>query len=143
MYGLIAQIAGVVFLSIACEMIMPDGGMKKYIQLAVGFVMMTVLIKPIAEKHELPEFDFEFDNVYEEEELKSQSDAFVLMIHKRNLEKKAEEICGPESQAYVELYSDGRVKSVKIVCDKKDIAKASEVAEKLGCGDVEMTEREE
>lgn len=137
---IIGEIAGTVFLSIACEMMAPESSVKKYLRLALGFVMMVVMLRPLSAGRALPEFDFDFDSALSSEELEAQSDALVLSLHKKNIEKRIEEICGEGSRAYAEILTDGRVKSIRVVCDKKFFGKRNEIISITGCSDVEMAE---
>lgn len=132
----ISGIAGAVFLAVACEMIMPEGCMKKYIRLAMGFVMISVMISPFINGAKLPEFEFDFDSAYTEEELTAQSRAYILSYHRENVEKRAREICGEGSKAYAEINSDGSVKSVRIESVNNVENKRAELAEEFGCENI-------
>ena len=44
----IMQVAGVTILGSACDMIMADGEIKKYVRMVVGFVLVFFIIKPVA-----------------------------------------------------------------------------------------------
>lgn len=132
----ISGIVGVVFLAVACEMIMPEGCMKKYIRLAMGFVMISVMISPFIKGAKLPEFEFEFDSAYTEEELTAQSNAYILMYHRKNIEKRAREICGEGAKAYAEVNSDGSVKSIRIESENNIENKRAELVKEFGCENI-------
>lgn len=42
----IMQVAGIIVLGAACDMIMPEGEIKKYVKMVVGFVLVFTVIKP-------------------------------------------------------------------------------------------------
>ena len=54
----IMQIAGVIVLSAICEVIMPNGEMKKYVRPVIGLVLVFAVIKPVlgfsAERPDFP-----------------------------------------------------------------------------------------
>ncbi len=43
----ILQIAGVIILSAVCDVIMPDGAMKKYVKPILGFILIFTIIRPV------------------------------------------------------------------------------------------------
>lgn len=132
----VSEIVGVVFLSAACEMLMPEGTMKKYVRLAIGFVMIAVFMSPFTKEAEAPRLSFDFGSAYSEEELRAQSDAYVLEFHRKNIEERAVEICGEGSSAHAEVYSDGQVKSVTITADRDMGDKLPKLKEEFGCENI-------
>lgn len=132
----ISGIIGVVFLSVACEMIMPEGSMKKYIRLAMGFIMISVLISPFLKGGKTVELEFDFDSAYSEEELIAKSNAYILMYHRENIEKRAEEICGEGSKAYAEVNSDGSVRMVSIQSENNLENKRDALVKEFGCENI-------
>ncbi|MDR1101925.1 MAG: stage III sporulation protein AF [Clostridiales bacterium] len=46
--GWTVAIAGLVILSAILDTLIPSGGMKKYVNLAFGFIIIAVIIKPVA-----------------------------------------------------------------------------------------------
>ncbi|MCD8048824.1 MAG: stage III sporulation protein AF [Clostridia bacterium] len=137
--NVLINVTGAVFLSVVCEMIMPEGSLKKYLRLAIGFIMAAVLISPIAGGIEIEMPEFSFGEEMSEDELTAKSDALVLKMHRENVEKRAEEIAGEGSEAYAEIASDGSVRSVRVIAAQG----AADVSERLkaefGCEDVVIT----
>ena len=86
------SIAGLVVLSAVCDIVMPDGEMKKYIKPILGFVLIITIIRPISgglyEKlsFELPADYSEISNRASQVEMMG-----VKEIYEEKLEKKAEE----------------------------------------------------
>lgn len=143
MKSFIAQIAGAVFISVVCEMIMPKGSVKKYVRLAIGFMMTAILLSPLSGSVKLPEIDTFFDGAYTKEELDAKSEAYVLDVHRRNIEKRAEELCGEGAKAYAEVFSDGRVKSVRIESGRDLSLVLPRLKKEFGCEDIEVLESDE
>jgi len=140
--AMIRELAGAVFLSTAVASIMPAGSMKKYVRLAIGFVMIIILTRPITKNIDLPELDFEFSESLDEAELQGEGDALVLKFHRKNLEREAERIAGEGSKAYVDLYSDGNVRSIAIYAPDLSPEKLNEIKRTLGCDNILIEEKE-
>ena len=45
------------------------------------------------------------------------------------------------SEVFVELFSDGRVKSVKVYCDNPDFLIMEKLKSELGCENIELVKR--
>ena len=134
----IISIVSTVFLCTVCEMLMPEGKFKKYFHLVVGFVMMCVLMKPfVKDIAPLDDFRIAFDTEISEEELKAESDAYILKLHEENLKNRIKEICGEETEIFIELYADGQVKSITLygTISHENI---KEIAKELGCEDIKV-----
>ncbi len=139
--GFIARVIGVVFLGTMCEMIMPEGTFKKYYKLAMGFIMMCVLIQPLAKKPEGDKlFDFSYNVEISEEELKAKSDAYILKIHEETIKNKLLEICGSDVEIFIELYNNGLVRSVGLRGENVSLDKITEIKTLLGCDNVKVVE---
>lgn len=134
----IFSVIGISFLSTACEMLIPEGKMKKYYKLVMGFIMMCVLINPISNITTFEKFEFSFSESITEEELLAESEAYILQMHKENIEKRIKEICGEETQAFIELYADGLVKSV-VLKGNVTMEKLVLLKEELGCEDIKVS----
>lgn len=134
----IFSVIGISFLSTACEMLIPEGKMKKYYKLVTGFIMMCVLINPISNITTFEKFEFSFSESITEEELLAESEAYILQMHKENIEKRIKEICGEETQAFIELYADGLVKSV-VLKGNVTMEKLVLLKEELGCDDIKVS----
>ena len=86
------SVAGLVVLSAVCDVIMPDGEMKKYIKPILGFVLIVTVIRPIAGRGV---DDIKFELPLEYGEVSAQVSRIELMgvreIYEEKLSKKAEE----------------------------------------------------
>jgi hypothetical protein len=117
-------------------MIEPEGGMKKYVNLAMGFIMISVLMNPVLKHIEPMSFEFSFDDEYTKEALEAKSDAYILSFHKKNIEKRAEEILGEGFKAYAEVYSDGQLKSLTVEGVGDVTEKTEELKSEFGCDNI-------
>ena len=142
MNSVLTSIAGAIFISVVCEMIMPEGSVKKYVRLAIGFMMISVIISPFTKGIELPELDFEIEAGFSKEELEARNDAYILDIHRKNIEKRAEEMCGEGAKAYAEVFSDGTVHSVRIEAEGDISYMLPEIKKEFGCENIEIVERQ-
>lgn len=134
----IISIVSMVFLCTVCEMLMPEGKLKKYFHLVVGFIMMCVLMKPFAKDIvSTEEFWIDFDTEITEEELRAESEAYILRLHEENLKNRIKEICGDETEVFIELYSDGQVKAITIhgTITQENIR---DVVNEIGCEDIKV-----
>ncbi|MGM9551685.1 MAG: stage III sporulation protein AF [Clostridia bacterium] len=138
MSGFLKSVISVSFLSVICDLVLPKSGMEKYIKLVLGFIMMSVLISPINSDISLNFSDYEFFDM-PEEELYAQSDAYILELHKNNIENKVKEICGSDTDVFIDLYSDGLIKSVTISGNDKE-KYISRLKEELGCENIKVIE---
>lgn len=139
----ILSVIGTVFMGTVCEMIIPEGNLKKYFRLAMGFVMMSVLISPVKNLSELPEFEFSFTDTMTEEELRAESDAFILKLHEENIKTRIKELCGDKTEVFVEVFSDGRVKSVKLAGSSITDGIIESIKKETGCENVIFVSGEE
>ena len=138
----ITKIAGVVFLGTACDMLIPEGNLKKYYKLAMGFIVICVLTKPLVGFVEIPSFEFTDIETMSEEEILAQSDAYILKMHEDNIKSEIEKIVGENTEVYVRLYSDGRVKSVWLKGGNLVNEKIEEIKNLTGCEDITVMEDE-
>lgn len=133
----IYTIIGVAFLSVVCEMILPQGRMKQYFKLVMGFIMLCVLLKPALNITDYPEVDFSFDNTITEAELQAESRAYILRIHEENIRKKVMEVCGDDTKVFIELFSDGNIKSVTLRGNVSE-EKIEYLRNELGCENITL-----
>ena len=138
MNSFITSVAGAIFISIVCEMIIPEGNVKKYVRLAIGFMMISVIVSPFTKGYKLPELDFSIEAGFSKEELEAKNDAYVLDIHRKNIEKRAEEMCGEGSKAYAEVFSDGTVKYVRIEAKGNISYLLPGLKKEFGCENIEI-----
>lgn len=134
---IIISIIGIVCVSTICDMIMPEGSIKKYYKLAMGFITMCVILSPITGIKDISQYEFSFDGGMSEEELRAESDAMVLSMHKTTIINRVKEITGTKKEVFVEIYSDGRVKSISIYKPVTDEA-ISKIQQETGCTDIKI-----
>ena len=109
------SVIALAFLGTVCDMMMPENAVKKYFKLTFGFMMIFILINPLTKNINTTDFEFSFDEFMSNEEIKSTSDSYILKMHEENISNYVSEKTGCKSeQIFVELYSDGAVKSVAI-----------------------------
>ncbi len=100
-------------LSALAQMLMPEGSIKKFASLAIGFMMVATVLSPIPFnikdlnfKSEGTEIDFSSaEATYRAE---------VIMRHKENLNEKINAQMVHGSKAFVETDNDGNITSVTI-----------------------------
>lgn len=135
-------LVGVVFLSTACEMLIPNGSVKKYYQLAIGFVVMCVMVKPLTNIIQFSDFEFTFDSEMSEAQMQAESNAYILKLHEENIRKRIIEICGRDTDVFVELFTDGRVKSIRMRGEGIGADKILKIKEEMGTDNVEIVSGE-
>ncbi|MBQ8541032.1 MAG: stage III sporulation protein AF [Clostridia bacterium] len=137
----IVSIVSISFLCIVSDMIIPEGTMKKYLKLVFGFMIMSALLAPVTKFKQTEPFRFSFDSEISNEEITAKSDAYILKIHEDNIRKHIETYFAGDTEIFIELFSDGRVKSVKIYCEKPDILIEEKLKSTLGCENIELVKR--
>lgn len=137
----IVSIASISFLCVISNMITPEGTMKKYLKLIFGFLVMSTLLMPAIRIKESEPFTFSFTDEISNEEINAKSEAYILKIHKDNIKKHVESHFDSSSEVFVELFADGRVKSVKIYCDNPDFLIKEKLKGELGCENIELRKR--
>ena len=92
MSGWIMSIAGLVVLSAVCDIVMPDGEMKKYIKPIMGFVLIITIIKPLTGGI-FDNINIELPQDYSEISARATNVELVGVreIYEKKLAKKAEE----------------------------------------------------
>lgn len=126
---------GTVLMLIAfANMIIPPGSIKKYVSLAMGFMIITAALSVLPSKWEdvsfSPEsFELDADDVAASQ---AQYRAQVLRLHRENLEKKIKEQMHHGSKAHVEVSAEGEVISVTLILRGDESKAVSYIVEKLG-----------
>lgn len=139
--GFIVSIVSISFLCIVSDMIIPEGTMKKYLKLVFGFMIMSALLTPVTKFKQTEPFHFSFDSEITNEEINAKSDAYILKIHENNIRKHIETYFASDAEIFIELFSDGRVKSVKIYCENPDFLIEEKLKSTLGCENIELIKR--
>lgn len=137
----ITSVVSLSFLAVVSDMLMPEGTMKKYLSLTFGFMMMCALIAPITKTSEIELFEFSFDSEITNDEIQAKSDAYILKLHEENIRKYIVETFGEGTEAFVQLYADGRVKGVTIYTQNQDLHLLNEMKKTLGCENIEIAKR--
>lgn len=139
----IIKVISLAFLCIVSDMLMPEGTMKKYLSLTFGFMMMCTLIMPITRVIDTEPFEFSFEGEISNEEINAKSDAYILKLHEENVRKYVIDAFGEGTDAFVELYSDGSIKSVVVYTKKDDAILIGKLKETLGCENIKVIKRNE
>lgn len=126
-----------VFVCTLCEMIIPDGSLKKYFRLVIGFIIICTLLKPLANLKNVNIDEIKIDVGMTEEEMRHESEAYILRLHKENIEKRIKEIIGGDTEVFLRIGSDGSVLSITLkgaVSQDKMLLIKSET----GCDDIKI-----
>ncbi|MBQ7976943.1 MAG: stage III sporulation protein AF [Clostridia bacterium] len=134
--NLILSLIGTVFLCTLSELIMPEGNMKKYFRLVIGFIVMCVLISPFGSIDQIDTYKFEFDGGMSESELKAGSEAYMMQLHKENIARRIKEIAGENCEAFVQVHSDGSVISITIRGENVSADAINKIKTETGCGNI-------
>ena len=151
----ILQIAGIIVMGALCDMIMPEGEIKKYVKMVVGVIMVFAVMKPIGNLSDADiKIEIPADPVTEAIELQQQlgeaEQKEIIRLYCVNIEKKIENElkvsfkCDMTARVTVveEKGSDfGRITGVVIENDE-DVDKAeiiNVICEKFGVKPEEVT----
>ncbi len=100
-------------LSAFAKMIMPEGGIKKFASLTIGFMVIATILSPVPIKVS----DFYIEEESEEINLsvaEAKYKADVLLRHRENINSMIEEKMIHNSKAFAEVNDKGEVFSVTI-----------------------------
>lgn len=134
----IMQVAGIIALGAACDMIMPEGEIKKYVKMVVGFVLVFTIIKPavnivpeafaIAIPQGTRAQAVELKNNFDERQQET-----ILRIYKDKIEDSIENEVysgfGVEATAKIEVEEDDEMTFGNITKLKLRIGKNTNIAE--------------
>ena len=116
------------------KMLLPEGGIKKYMSLALGFILISTALTLFPGK--IGEISFPADSfrVDEDEITKMEADyrAKVITEHRNNLQKKIEEQMQHGSKAFVEVSPEGEIISVTLRIKGDESKAISYIVENLG-----------
>lgn len=141
--NMILSLIGTVFVSSLCEMIIPEGNMKKYFRLVWGFVVVCIILKPIGQWKGNETFEFEFENSIGEEEMRAESEAYILQVHKENIARRVSEIAGGECKVFVNVSSVGEVLSIAIETKSITADAINKIKQETGCDNVKILSGDE
>lgn len=126
---------GTVLMLIAfSNMIVPKGSIKKYVSLAMGFILITVALSIVPSvkgdiSFSADSFEFNSDDIAAAQ---AQHRAQVIKTHRENLEKKIAAQMKHGSRAYVEVSSDGEIISVTLHLKGDESSAVLYIVESLG-----------
>lgn len=126
---------GTVMMMIAfADILIPDGGIKKFASLAMGFMIITAVAAPFGEQNELFKFDTSSFMIDEAELEKAEAEyrAAVLLEHRKNLTEKIETKIRHGSKVFVEVTQEGNLSKVKIILKGDESAAVRYIVETLG-----------
>lgn len=108
---------GTVLMLIAfANMIIPEGNIKKYVSLAMGFLVITAALSVLPTK--LSDFSFSPESFELSEKdiaaAQAESRAQALKLHKENLKSAIESHMKHGSKAYVEVTENGEIISITL-----------------------------
>ncbi len=116
------------------KMLLPEGGIKKYMSLALGFILISTALTLFPGK--IGEISFPADSfrVDEGEITKMEADyrAKVITEHRNNLQKKIEEQMQHGSKAFVEVSPEGGIISVTLRIKGDESKAIAYIVEELG-----------
>lgn len=124
----IGALGAAVILSALIDMLVPDGGFKKYCRLVCGFVVAAVMLSPITGG--FSELSLETAGGIDAEAAEAEARARILMEHKGNLEKLLEGELG--GKAYVEVDGEGNVTRVTLDGAEDEAAAREYIGNALG-----------
>ncbi len=132
------NVISLAFLGSIVEMISPEGTIKKYIKLIMGFMMIAILIAPFGKNSHIPQFEFSLDYDITNEEIRAKSDAYTLKLHEENIVNYVKSVLGENVEVFVEIYTDGNVKSVTVrgISVGEDVLNS--LKNELGCEKIEV-----
>ena len=110
------NLGSVLMLIALSNMIIPEGGVKKYASLAMGFMLISSAVSIIPVKVEDISFSTAEKAISQSQifDLKEQFQADIMKKHRENLENIIEEKMKYGSKAYVKITEDGEIESVEI-----------------------------
>lgn len=128
---------GVVLMLISLAgMLIPEGSIKKYASLAMGFMLIVATLSILPDGKGKINLTAENFSISEEEIASSQANfrAEVIKKHRENLKGKIEEHMLHGSKAFVEVSPDGEVISVTLLLRGDESRAILYIVENLGIG---------
>ena len=113
------------------EILMPEGGIKKFASLAMGFMIITVAVAPIS--GDVFKFETETFGINEEsmKEAQRQYEEKVLAEHRKNLTLRIQEHIKHGSEVSVEVTSEGILQQVTITLKGDESSAVAYIVETL------------
>ena len=133
---------GVVLMLIALSnMLIPEGSIKKYASLAMGFMLICAALSFLPTGNKFPIFTDDSLSLNEEDiaYAEAQYRAEVIKRHRENLEKTIEEKLKYGGKAYVEVAPNGEVISVTLEVFGDESRAVAYIVDNLGIGRERIT----
>lgn len=109
----IISLGSVMTLSALAQMLMPEGSIKKFASLAIGFMIVATVLSPIP--FNVRNFNFKSESTeIDFSSAEATYRAEVIMRHRENLSEKINAQMVHGSKAFVETDNDGNITSVTI-----------------------------
>ena len=109
----IISLGVVMTLSALAQILMPEGSIKKFASLAIGFMIVATVLSPIP--FNIKDLNFKSENTkLDFSSAEATYRAEVIMRHKENLNEKINAQMVHGSKAFVETDNDGNITSVTI-----------------------------
>ena len=124
----------VLMITAFAKVIIPDGGIKKYMSLAMGFILISTALTLIPGKFGEISFPAESFRLDEKEVSRMEADyrARVMTGHKKNLQNKIEQQMQHGSKAFVEVSPEGEIISVTLRLKGDESKAVLYIVEQLG-----------
>lgn len=112
----IISVGAVMMLLSFSQLLLPEGGLKKFASLAAGFIIINALVAPLGKG--LSEIDVGSISVSEASPgiSDAQFRAEVIKKHRENLAELIEKKTRFKSRAYVETDNDGNITKITLKC---------------------------
>ena len=126
---------GTILMLIAfANMLVPEGNIKKYVSLAMGFILIIAAISVLPGSIGEISFSPEAFDMSEEDIARAQAEhrAEVIKIHRDNLKRKIEAEMLHDSKAYVEVLENGEIISVTLLVRGDESRAVLYITENLG-----------
>lgn len=116
------------------NMIVPEGKIKKYVSLAMGFILIIAALSVLPGSVGEISFSPEAFDMSDEDIARSQAKhrAEVIKIHRENLKRKIEQQMLHGSKAYVEVMENGEIISITLLVRGDESRAVLYITENLG-----------
>lgn len=128
------NLGSVMMLMALSKLILPEGGIKKFATLAMGFMLITAALAPLPSSFDEISFDSESFEINDADIEKSEAQyrAQVLKTHRENLERMIEENIVHGSKVSVEVTQNGEIISVTLVLKGDESRAVNYIVNTLG-----------
>lgn len=124
----------VLIMTAFAKMLVPEGSIKKYVSLAMGFILISTALSILPGKSWKINFPVDSFSADDGEIAKMEAEyrAAVIKEHKKNIEKKIEEQMEHGSEAFAEISEDGEIISVTLLLKGDESKAVLFITEQLG-----------